>query len=160
MFFFRRRRRRNPKSERTRSAFRGLRFRFGILSTGERMLERNGTRFFPNPIKFVLKTNIIMDINLRKNVWARCHARLRKNVAAKPVFRKNGLKSWSGGPRPKFLRPHVFWPKVLPKWFWSREPSDQRFLAYFSKIEVGKNVFFEKSIFSKKKLVICDTSPI
>ena len=30
----------------------------------------------------------------------KCHFLL---LAAKPVFRKNGLKSWSGGSRPKFL---------------------------------------------------------
>ena len=75
----------------------------------ERCISTNSS---PIPSKFDLETNTIIDVNLRK-IYARALPRAcavaifsrasSKKCCRKTGFSKNGLKSWSGGLRTKFL---------------------------------------------------------
>ena len=83
---------------------------------------------------------------------------MRKYVFHKTVFRKNGLKSWSGGPD------RNFW-QFFQNDFGVGGPRSVIFGFFFSIVDplnfcqLGKNVFFEKSIFRKNNSVVFPGRP-
>ena len=129
----------------------------------ERCISTNSS---PIPSKFVLEKNTIIDVNLRK-IYARalpraCAVAIFSRASSKKCCRKTGFsKKWHKivvrtPPSEISGDPACFDRKFFQNDF-GVGASDQWFLALFSIFDLrnfdhlGKTVFFERSIFSKKQ---------